>query len=41
MNINEIKKAKELFLNGLSLRKIEEEIGIDRKNILFFKEREY
>lgn len=40
MNINEINKAKELFLNGLSLRKIAEEIGIDRKKISYYLKKE-
>lgn len=40
MNINEIEKVKELFLNGLSLRKIEKEIGIDRKKISYFLKKE-
>lgn len=40
MNINEINKAKELFLNGLSLRKIEEKIGIDRKKISYYLKKE-
>lgn len=40
MDINEISKAKELFLNGLSLRKIEKEIGIDRKKISYYLKQE-
>ena len=40
MNINEIERVKELFLNGLSLRKIEKETGIDRKKISYFLKKE-
>lgn len=40
MNIEQINKAKKLFLNGMSLRKMEKEIGINRKVISYYLKKE-